>query len=87
MKSNAPRVLKAGMSGTRLVMFADASLESDDRLGRIGLMAFLVANNAVVSKFYFSEVVLEDVMGKRQARTPKIISTLGSHCGSLFIMR
>lgn len=76
MVRDCPRTLSVDMSRFRIVLFTDASLESDDSVGRIGLVCFLVHDGHIVDKYFFADPVPIDVMNLWQQRTVKIISTL-----------
>eukprot|EP00435_Cladocopium_sp_Y103_P039589 s268_g10.t1 len=66
-----PRELCAGMQSQKVVIFTDAALEDHDRQGSVGMVAFVVKNEKVVAKFFFSERVPSELMRKIQSKTLK----------------
>lgn len=71
-----PRVLVTGMRGNKIVIFTDASLEGNDSVAGIGMVAFIVNNGEVSEKFFFSARVPELVLQRWQTRAKKIIASL-----------
>ena len=71
-----PRILEAGMRQNKIVIFTDASLEGNDEVAGIGMVAFVVENSTVAHKFFFSERVPANILNSWQTRTKKIIASL-----------
>ena len=76
LRMDAPRVLKAGMSEDRFLIFTDAALESADSAGSIGMVAYHMSGIRCLRKVFFSDVVPPEILGLMQKRTLKVISTL-----------
>ena len=71
-----PRVLRAGMSDDRVVIFTDASLDDEGAEAGVGMVMFQLKKGKVLKKFFFSERVPSDVLRKLQVHTPKVIAAL-----------
>ena len=76
VKESCPRVLLAGGSHAKVLIFTDAALENNDQVGTLGMVALRVVSGVVTERFYFSESVPDEVMGLMQLDTKKIISGL-----------
>lgn len=74
--SDNPRVLKARMSGDRLVIFTDAALEGNDDVGSVGMCAYWIHDGKVVNRYYFGERIPTDLLRRLQVGSKKIIAAL-----------
>ena len=76
MESARPRELRARMHSRKLVIFTDAALEGNDDHGSVGMVAYAMEDDKVISKFFFSDVVPSELLRAIQSRTKKVISSL-----------
>lgn len=76
LKLSKPRLIRAGMSENRAVIFTDACLEDNDQVGGLGMVTFFSTFGKVVNTIFMSEKTPTPLMSVWQLRTPKIISTL-----------
>ena len=64
------------MRNSKLLIFTDASLEQNDQVAGIGMVAFVVVKGEIVHRCFFSERVPESILRAWQHRLPKVISAL-----------
>ncbi len=76
VNNSPPRILRAGMSGDRTIIFTDAFLDDQDRNAGGGMVMYKMCDGAVVHRCFFSEVVPEQVLKRLQTDTPKVIAAL-----------
>lgn len=76
ISNSPPRILHAGMSGCRAVIFTDAFLDDQSRLAGVGMVMYKLSGGKVVDRLFFSEAVPEQVLARLQKDTPKVIAAL-----------
>ena len=76
MMEDCPRVLKADMPERKFLIFTDASLEGENLIAGIGMVALKLESSAVTHKSFFSECLPESVLENMQKETPKVIAAL-----------
>ena len=76
ISNSPPRILHAGMSGCRAVIFTDAFLDDQSRLAGVGMVMYKLSGGKVVDRLFFSEAVPGQVLARLQIDTPKVIAAL-----------
>lgn len=71
-----PRLLQAGVSKEKVLIFTDAALEDNDSVGSIGMFMLRFRAGTCIEKKFFAEVVPKDVLERLQHKTVKVISAL-----------
>ena len=71
-----PRVLRAGMSGSRVIIFTDASLSENDTVAGVGMVMLKLVDDQVSKRAFFSERVPPQILTMLQEKTPKVICAL-----------
>lgn len=67
-----PRVFRARMSGSRVIIFTDASLSENDTVAGVGIVMLKLVDDQVSERAFFAERVPPEIL----TMTPKVICAL-----------